>query len=208
MKKLIFCMCFCLLFAGVCISVQADEKTVAETQKAGEAKRSDETAKPLPGETGTQETDEQVEEFIKALVDKMAEAEPEKSREELQWKLFNDMTVKAYHDGQYQTGIAFAEKAYQYALKQFGKKHPSTLTSMNNLALLYELQGRYGEAEPLCKAALQLSENVLGKEHPDTLTSMNNLAGLYESQGRYGEAEPLYKAALQLRENVLGKEHP
>ncbi len=101
-----------------------------------------------------------------------------------QWEQFNGLAVKAYHDGQYQKGITFAQKAYQYALKQFGKEHPSTLATMNNLALLYESQGRYGEAEPLYKKALQLLEKVLSKEHPLTLTSTNNLALLYESQGR------------------------
>ena len=30
-----------------------------------------------------------------------------------------------------------------------GKDHPDTLTSVNNLAALYQAQGRYGEAEPL-----------------------------------------------------------
>jgi CHAT domain-containing protein/Tfp pilus assembly protein PilF len=76
------------------------------------------------------------------------------------------------------------------------------------LALLYQAQGRYSEAEPLFKQVLQIIENVLGKEHPSTLRSMNNLAFLYKAQGRYSEAEPLYKQALQLREKVLGKEHP
>ena len=76
------------------------------------------------------------------------------------------------------------------------------------MALLYQFQGRYGEAEPLYKEALQVREKVLGKEHPDTLTSMNNLAALYESQGRYGEAEPLLKEALQVLGEVLGEEHP
>ena len=79
---------------------------------------------------------------------------------------------------------------------------------MNNLAVLYQSQGRYAEAEPLYQQALQLSEKVLGKEHPDTIASVNNLAGLYQSQGRYAEAEPLYQQALQLYEKVLGKEHP
>ena len=65
-----------------------------------------------------------------------------------------------------------------------GKEHPDTLVSVNNLALLYEAQGRYGEAEPLYRRALEAYERVLGKEHPDTLISVNNLAGLYQAQGR------------------------
>ncbi|VFM96607.1 MAG: Tetratricopeptide repeat-containing protein, partial [Candidatus Kentron sp. G] len=76
------------------------------------------------------------------------------------------------------------------------------------LALLYQEQGRYGEAEPLYQQALAASESVLGKEHPQTLGSLNNLAGLYRDQGRYGEADPLYQRALAAYERVLGQEHP
>ena len=78
-----------------------------------------------------------------------------------------------------------------------GPRHPDTLTSLNNLAVLYQAQGRYGEAEPLFLEALQASREVLGPRHPDTLTSLNNLAVLYQAQGRYGEAEPLFQEALQ-----------
>ncbi|MCP4696462.1 MAG: CHAT domain-containing protein [Gammaproteobacteria bacterium] len=85
---------------------------------------------------------------------------------------------------------------------------PRSLISVNNLAVLYRVQGRYGEAEPLSLRALRVREQVQGKEHPDTLISVNNLAELYRVQGRYGEAEPLYLRALRIREQVLGKEHP
>ena len=89
-----------------------------------------------------------------------------------------------------------------------GKEHPDTLKSVNNLAALYQRQGRYSEAEPLYKRALEARERVLGPEHPDTLVSVNNLAALYQAQGRYSEAEPLLKRALEACERVLGKEHP
>jgi tetratricopeptide (TPR) repeat protein len=79
--------------------------------------------------------------------------------------------------------------------------------SLNNLAHLYQAQGRYGEAEPLYQQALATSERVLGAEDPDTLTSLNNLASLYRAQGRYGEAEPLYQHALATSERILGAEH-
>ncbi len=52
-----------------------------------------------------------------------------------------------------------------------GKEHPDTLTSVDNLAALYQAQGRLAEAEPLYKRALEGRERVLGKEHPDTLTT-------------------------------------
>ena len=49
-----------------------------------------------------------------------------------------------------------------------GETHPSTLVSLNNLAGLYESQGRYGEAEPLYEQALQLRRDVLGRDPPLT----------------------------------------
>jgi tetratricopeptide (TPR) repeat protein len=107
---------------------------------------------------------------------------------------------------------AGAQPAYQRALtiteQVLGPDHPDTATSLNNLALLYEAQGRYGEAEPLYQRALALSERLLGPEHPNVATNLHNLAGLYRAQGRYGEAEPLYQRALTLYEQALGPEHP
>ena len=54
----------------------------------------------------------------------------------------------------------------------------------NNLAALYEAQGRYAEAEPLYKRALAIYEKALGPEHPNVATSLHNLALLYEAQSR------------------------
>jgi hypothetical protein len=66
--------------------------------------------------------------------------------------------------------------------------HPSTLTSMNNLAGVLRDQGNYEEAEEVHRRVLRLRERVLGKEHPATLTSIINLAYTWKSQGRDKEA--------------------
>ncbi|MGO9485481.1 MAG: CHAT domain-containing tetratricopeptide repeat protein [Rhodomicrobium sp.] len=79
---------------------------------------------------------------------------------------------------------------------------------MGASSLLYQAQGRYGEAEPLHKRAIAAFERVLGKERSETLTSVNNLASLYHEQGRYGEAESLYRRVLEASERTLGREHP
>ncbi|TRU55085.1 MAG: tetratricopeptide repeat protein [Microcystis aeruginosa Ma_QC_Ch_20071001_S25] len=80
--------------------------------------------------------------------------------------------------------------------------------SLNNLAALYESQGRYPEAEPLYLEALDLRKQLLGDNHPHVALSLNNLAALYESQGRYPEAEPLYLEAINIATQVLGENHP
>ena len=79
-------------------------------------------------------------------------------------------------------------------------------TSLNNLAGLYQAEGRYAEAEPLYHRSLAILENALGPEHPNVAASLNNLALLYKAQDRYDEAEPLYRRALAIREKAL--EHP
>ncbi|TVY37960.1 Kinesin light chain, partial [Lachnellula subtilissima] len=90
----------------------------------------------------------------------------------------------------------------------FGNEHPSTLTSMHNLAVTMDSQGKYDDAESLYRKTLDLEEKLLGKEHPDTLISMHYLATLLVKQERYDKAEPLFQEVIALREKVQGKEHP
>ncbi|TAE57586.1 MAG: tetratricopeptide repeat protein [Nostocales cyanobacterium] len=80
-------------------------------------------------------------------------------------------------------------------------------SSLNNLALLYKLQGRYNDAKPLFLRSLEIIERQLGAEHPDIATSLNNLAILYELQGRYSEAESLFLQSLEIRKGQLGADH-
>ena len=84
----------------------------------------------------------------------------------------------------------------------------SVATSLNDLATLYQAQGKYAEAEPLHKRALAIREKALGLEHPNLATSLNNLGGVYVAQGNYAEAEALLKSALAIAENALAPEHP
>ena len=78
---------------------------------------------------------------------------------------------------------------------------------LNDLALLYDNQGRYDEAEPLYKRALAIREKALGTDHPDVARSLNDLGSLYYQQGRYVDAEPLHKRSLAISEKALGRDH-
>jgi len=84
--------------------------------------------------------------------------------------------------------------------KALGRDHPDVAGSLNNLALLYGIQGRYAEAEPLYQRSLAIYEKALGHDHPNVATALNNLAALYDSQGRYADAEPLYQHSVVLRD--------
>ncbi|MDO0824092.1 tetratricopeptide repeat protein, partial [Desulfosporosinus nitroreducens] len=127
--------------------------------------------------------------------------------EKVAW-LYNETSGWLEHTAAYEEAEPLYKRSLEIREEVLGAKHPSTANSLNNLALLYDKQGRYEEAEPLYKRSLEIREEVLGAKHPDTATSLNNLAGLYDKQGRYEEAEPLYKRSLEIREEVLGAKHP
>jgi len=88
-----------------------------------------------------------------------------------------------------------------------GVDHPSTATSLSNLAGELWVQGAYPEAGSLFKRALAIRESALGPNHPATATTLNNLAVLLEGESKYAEARPLYERALAIRESTLGPNH-
>lgn len=49
--------------------------------------------------------------------------------------------------------------------KKLGEEHPDILDSMNSLALVYQRQGRWKEAEDMGTILVELSKKVLGEDH-------------------------------------------
>ncbi|MBD2353788.1 tetratricopeptide repeat protein [Tolypothrix sp. FACHB-123] len=124
-----------------------------------------------------------------------------------------DIYRKRLNQGEFQDykkeqelGIEYLSKAVELQ-KELGLEK-DLATSLNNLAALYDSQGKYNQAEPLFIQALDLLRRFLGDEHPDVAISLNNLAELYRSQGKYSQAEPLLIQAKDLRRRLLGEEHP
>ena len=109
--------------------------------------------------------------------------------------------------GIYPQAEAHVARALELRRRQLGETHPDTLTSMNDLAVLYRHQGKYADAEGLHRGVLAARRRVLGPEHRDTLASMHDLAMLYQSQTKYTEAEALELQALAIRRRVLGDDH-
>ncbi|MEO0825463.1 MAG: tetratricopeptide repeat protein, partial [Cyanobacteria bacterium J06642_9] len=74
---------------------------------------------------------------------------------------------------------------------QLGANHPSTATSLNNLAGLYSSMGRYSEAEPLYLRALAIVFSTLGENHPNTQTGLSNFVGLLKTVREAGQLDQL-----------------
>lgn len=56
-----------------------------------------------------------------------------------------------------------------------GKEHPDTLTSINNLAFTFKVQGRNNKAILLMEKCFQLQKMVLNPHHPYTISSLATL---------------------------------
>ena len=110
--------------------------------------------------------------------------------------------------GNYAAALIEAQKLEAGIKARFGVNHGNYAVALNNLALVYEGQGRYTDAEANHKRALAINEKALGADHPDVATTLNNLAVVYNNQGKYAEAEGLYKRALAIYEKALGADHP
>ena len=111
-------------------------------------------------------------------------------------------------DGKYGDSERFNKLSLDINKTLLGDEHPSTLTSMNDLALTYYHQGKLQEAADLQEQVLEKRRRILGEEHLATLMAMNNLAGMYQVQGRNADAAEIQEEVLEKQRQILGEEHP
>jgi CHAT domain-containing protein/Tfp pilus assembly protein PilF len=124
------------------------------------------------------------------------------------WSKLLKQATEFYNQGNYADAAPLAEKAADEAIDEFGAESPEEALSLEWIAMIYEKQARYLEADKQFKLALQLYEKVKGPGDPDVARVLNEHANVYAELGRPTEAEPLYKRALALQEKALGPDHP
>ncbi len=91
------------------------------------------------------------------------------------------------------------ERALAIEEKVLSPDHPDSASTLNTLALLYQSQGRYGDAEPLFQRALTINEKALGPMHPRLAQALENYALLLRDTQRDAEAEKLEARANAIR---------
>lgn len=82
-----------------------------------------------------------------------------------------------------------------------------TLNSVNDLATMFQNQGRCEVAEEVHRRVVDRRAKVLWEEHRDMLPSLCNLVLVLYLQGSYKAAEEMCRWVLEGQENVLGKDH-
>jgi hypothetical protein len=108
---------------------------------------------------------------------------------ELNPDLFEQLRFGATGPVQARGGRTLSQQVLKDREEVPGPKHPNTLTTIHNLALLLKACGHYKDAERLNRQALKAKEEVLGAKDPNTLASMVNLASMFRSLHNNEEAE-------------------
>ena len=100
------------------------------------------------------------------------------------------------------------EAALELRKHSLGPEDPDTLTSMDELGVLYNLQAKYAAAEALLSQVVASRQRLLGSEHRDTLAAMSDLALAIAYEGDDARAAPIFAEVLEADRRVLGEEHP
>ena len=72
--------------------------------------------------------------------------------------------------------LNFTNKACGLTEKTIGKEHPDYAIRLNNLASVYESQGKFDEALKLYEQALNIFEKTLPENHPHTIQLRESVA--------------------------------
>ena len=82
-------------------------------------------------------------------------------------------------------------------------------TSYNNVAIVYEAQGKYEEALEMHAKSLDIRTRILGGDnHLDVASSYSSIAVVNGRQGKYEEAFHLLEKSLDIRIKLVGFNHP
>jgi len=87
---------------------------------------------------------------------------------------YNNQAVQYLQQGLFRQALPLAEKAFQIRTELLGEKHPNTLVSLINLALINQQLGRLSEALPLFEKGYLQYQAVLGEKHSITVMLRNN----------------------------------
>lgn len=120
--------------------------------------------------------------------------------------LLHDLAVRAYSRGDVAGGIHLAERAMGLRSSALGAAHPGVARDLNVLAALYQLAGRFIEADESYRRALAIIENCHGADHMEVATICADLAALRSDHGDYEVAEALGRRSLRILQALLGPE--
>lgn len=123
------------------------------------------------------------------------------------WETYQSAGHQAIEDRR----VADAERLLLAAAKHIetiGPDDPRLANTLNDLGVLYGMQNRDIEAEPLFERALAINEKAFGRQHPSVVLALQNLSVIYASQNKFSEAQRAARESLEISLQLFGAYHP
>lgn len=111
-----------------------------------------------------------------------------------EWSKANSAAVAASQRGEYALAQTFYKQAIEIQQKTQGADSAGVAISLNNMAVFYQDQSMYPQAEQTYRQALAILEKD-PRQKVSAAHTLNNLAALYHDEGMDAKAEPLYLRA-------------
>lgn len=140
--------------------------------------------------------------LMSKAVDARAKADPELLEESL-----NELGDIERYRGRIVEAEPILNRALEVRRKKFGNAHTKVAQTLNNLALVFDEQGKFEQAEATHREALRIRRG-LGPKDPGVSNSLSNLGITLRHSGKYEEAATVLREALALRREANGNDHP
>jgi tetratricopeptide (TPR) repeat protein len=123
------------------------------------------------------------------------------------WETYQSAGHQAIEDRR----VADAERLLLAAARHIeiiSPEDPRLANTLNDLGVLYAMQNRDIEAEPLFERALAINEKTFGRQHPSVVLALQNLSVIYASQNKFSEADKAAREGLEIGLRLFGADHP
>ena len=122
-------------------------------------------------------------------------------------QLWNESIV-LNDQGNISEAIPLAEQALKINREIYGEiDNLNLVSSINWLALLYQLSGDIASAQPLLEDALAMNKRLFSDDHFQVVKSLNSLAIVNSNLGKFAEAELLFQEILTLYRRLYQSPH-
>lgn len=123
------------------------------------------------------------------------------------WETYQSAGHQAIEDRH----VADAERLLLAAAKHIesvSPDDPRLANTLNDLGVLYGMQNRDIEAEPLFERALVINEKAFGRQHPSVVLGLQNLSVIYASRNKFSKAHKAARESLEISLHLFGMSHP
>lgn len=122
------------------------------------------------------------------------------------WETYQSAGHQAIQDRR----VADAERLLLAAAKHMetiSPDDPRLANTLNDLGVLYGMQNRDVEAEPLFQRALAINEKAFGRHHLSVVLALQNLSVIYASQSKFSKAHQAARDSLGISLQLFGGYH-